>query len=365
MHFQQLRVRDFRNFSQLEAAFPDNPVFVLGDNGQGKTNLLEALSLVTSLRSFRTQDSSALLRWGSEPPEARLFFVMEHESLGSTELEIHLRNGSKRILLDGEPVRTLGEILGFFPTVTFSSQDIQLLRGAPGLRRRMVDLMLVLMDPGYYDVLTRYHQALRARNALLKQRAGLSQRRPFEDILVREGYELARRREGQMAAFNTHFQDAYRAISPVEEHPELLYQPSLSPGDPEAYARRFGERATRDQETGTTSLGPHRDDFRMLLQSHPAREFASEGQQRGLVLALRLGWVAWHRARGGVQPVILADDIVGELDPRRKRGFWECLGKDRQVIATGTRLPEEDPTHQWSVWRMQAGRIHLQPEFQS
>jgi DNA replication and repair protein RecF len=342
----------------LEAAFPEGAQFICGQNGQGKTNLLEALGLVTSLRSFRTTEIPALIRWEVQPREATLVYELSHDLLGETTLEIRLRPGSKKVFLDGNPVRRMSEILGQFPTVTFSSQDIQILRGSPSLRRRVMDMMFVVMDSAYYGILTRYYQALKSRNALLKQGAPGSQRRPFEEQLIREGWELTRMRRDLTARFHPHFESAYAGISGVEEFPELAYEPSIDEGDAGAYESAFQASWNRDRDTATTNRGPHRDDLGFRLQGHAAREFASEGQQRGIVLALRMGLVGWYRKAGGTPPVILADDIVGELDSSRKRGFWGALGTESQVIATGTAFPGEDDVHNWIRWRMEQGELH-------
>ena len=223
-----------------------------------------------------------------------------------------------------------------------------------------MDMMFVVMDPGYYGILTRYHQALKSRNALLKRGAPAAQRKPFEDQLIQEGWRLSQTREELLEVFRPHFETAYSGISGVEESPVLEYEPSIGESDEAAYARAFEASWNRDRDTGTTNRGPHRDDLGLRLQGHAAREFASEGQQRGLVLALRMGLVAWYRKAGGTPPVILADDIVGELDADRKRGFWRMLGEESQLIATGTVFPREDDFHQWTNWNMSEG--DLQPD---
>ncbi len=141
MRFERIRLMDFRNLKALEAGFGERAEFICGPNGQGKTNLLEALGFVTSLRSFRTTDPKSLIRWEAVGREAGLYFDIDHEERGATTLEIRLQAGSKKILVDGEPVRRMGEIIGLFPTVTFSSHDIQILRGGPALRRRFMDMV--------------------------------------------------------------------------------------------------------------------------------------------------------------------------------------------------------------------------------
>lgn len=357
MRFHGFRTLNFRNFSLLQVTFPPGNHFIRGRNGQGKTNLLEALGFATSLRSFRTTETTALLRWDARPRQATLVYEVEHPAMGETVLEIQLQAGLKRVLLDGNPVRRLGEIIGQFPTVTFSSHDIQILRGSPALRRRVMDMMFVVMEPSYLEALTRYFKALKSRNVLLKERSPVSQRRPFDELVKSSGWELTRLRAALAGGFQPLFREAYREMSDVEEDPDFRYVSSGESSCEEAYADAFEAAARRDEESGTTMRGPHRDDFSLRLQDHVAKDFASEGQQRGLVLALRMGLVKWYRHRQQIAPVILADDIVGELDTARKRGFWRMLGTGSQVIATGTAFPEEhgftNPVH----WKMESGRL--------
>ena len=220
--------------------------------------------------------------------------------------------------------------------------------------------MFVVMDPAYFGVLARYHQALKARNTLLKQGAQGSRLAPFDAVLLKEGWALNALREALLEAFRPHFEEAYAGISGVDESPELRLDQSLPAPDAATFSAIFESGKRRDLESRSTQRGPHRDDLDIRLLGHVARDFASEGQQRGLVLALRMGLFNWYKRRGGTTPVILADDIVGELDPQRRRGFWDMLGDSCQVIATGTVRPAEAGVQKWNHWLMEAAC--LQPE---
>lgn len=357
MRFTSLQVEDFRNFTRMGLAFGDGSQFICGENGHGKTNLLEALSLVTYLRSFRVSDIRPMLRVGTATGGARLLYQFSHEQFGETELEIQLSRGSKRLLLDGNPLRRLKDMIGLFPTVPLTSNDIQLLRGGPTLRRRWLDMMLVELHPPYYDCLINYHQALKSRNALLKQRANATARRPFETLLLEQGWQLQQMRTTLLEQFQPHFAHCYQCISGVAEQPEVVYAPNLVVADREDFERKFHDSKRRDEESGSTQRGPHRDDLELRLFGQAARDFASEGQQRGLVLALRLGMVEWLRAKSNVTPVILADDVVGELDAQRRLGFWHLVGGRCQVIATGTQFPAATDEIAWHFWHMRNGCV--------
>ncbi|MDP0499996.1 MAG: DNA replication and repair protein RecF [Verrucomicrobiota bacterium JB022] len=354
MRFKEVRLSEYRNVQLQALTLEGRDAFVVGPNGQGKTNLLEALSLVTALRSFRTTQNRTLVRWGGGG-EARLFFRLEHEQLGETELELSFKHGSKQVWLDGEKVGRLGEVLGRFPTVPFSSQDIQLLRGTPQARRQFLDLAIAAVDARYLDHLRKFHQALKERNRCLKERRPAAVRNAFEPTLAEHAAAVVRLRREAMAQLSRHLEEAYQTIATEDESPELCYLPNVEAEEPDAYGQLWKEHLERDQAMESTQRGPHRDDFNLRLFDRRAREYGSEGQQRGLVLSLRLAQARWFFERTGVHPVILADDILGELDPRRRQGFWNALLPDTQVIASGTELPRAEQSRPWAIWRVENG----------
>lgn len=357
LRIREVRLQNFRNIPQAAVDFPpDRPVFILGPNGQGKTNLLEAIGLITALRSFRTHEIPPLLHWGTS--EAGVRVLLDHPVRGETEFYLTLAKGRKHLRVDGEEITRLGSILGLFPTVAFSSQDIQLLRGAPLGRRQFLDLSLSATDATYYSTLRRYHGALKERNQLLKQGADPSLTRAFDAILLPAGAALMEKRRAGLAAFASDLEEAYRRISPTAEEPELRYAPDISGASADTWQQTLESARLRDREVGTTTRGPHRDDWELRLKGHAARPFASEGQQRGLVLALRVAQARWFARHGGAHPVILADDILGELDPQRRERFWKALDHPAQIIATGTALPGGNPGEAWAVIEVAAGQFH-------
>lgn len=356
MRILSLRSYQFRNLSSVDLKLDGDAHFFLGANGQGKTNLLEAIGLLTALRSFRTQDMAALVGWQTQGG-AHLRFNVEHPKMGETEVLIAVEGRKRSVEVDGNRLDKLADFIGLFPTVALSSQDIQMLRGAPQLRRRFLDLSIASVDPVYYEALRTYHQALRERNALLKQRASPALFRPFEQLLVKAAESLQQLRIKSLGYLDKHFQEAYRIISPEEEAPELVYRPSGQWQTAAELQAILDANREKDRMRETTGTGPHRDDFVLRLLDHRAREYASEGQQRGLVLALRLAQMHWIREQTGFSPIILADDILGELDPQRQRGFWRSIGSGHQLFATGTRPPTGPEGCEWQIWHVNKGTI--------
>lgn len=341
MRFVALNVQDFRNLPLARLQIGEGPLFILGGNGQGKTSLLEALCLTSALRSFRTSDARTMIRHGKRA--AKVFCELEHEREGRLTIEIELRIGGKTVSIDGNPLPRLSDLVGRYPTVPLSSQDIQLLRAGPSGRRKCIDMMLAEADKAAFDALRRYGKALQGRTSLLKRNA-LAEIAAFEKPLATAAAEIVAARRKAVAELSPIFRETYAHIAPETEIPDLVYKPDIDEETPEAFAKRFADARMKDIARGAGTCGPHLDDYDVRLGGKLAREYASEGQQRGLVLALRLAQARWLKAHTGILPVILADDIMGELDPSRRAAFWSSLGAPSQVIATGTEIPAAEKT---------------------
>lgn len=353
MRLRKLTLRHFRNAGFAALEFTGRQHFLVGANGQGKTNLLEAAGLVTALRSFRTTDQKLLVGHGQQC--AALAYVIEHERQGETHVTLKLRHDGKELWCDQARVTKLADYLGKFPTVVFSSQDMQLVRGSPALRRRWLDLTLAAMDAGYLRALQTATRALAERNALLKSgRAGAAELGAFEQTLAPAAAELIARRAAGLKALEKAMQAAYARIADDGEPASLAYQPNFAEPSAEALLARLEAGRARDQQFRTTLTGPHRDDFHFTVKHTAAKDFASEGQQRSLVLALRIAQAAWFQEKSGVRPVLLADDVLGELDPARRARFWSALDPEAQIIATGTHLPDAE-LGAWQVFEVADG----------
>ena len=348
MRLTRIRAADFRNLTFADVSTDAPRVFLLGDNGQGKTNLLEAAGLVSAFRSFRTTEITPLIRAGQAEARLRLDVAL----LGSdrAEVEVRLAKGSRKALLNGTLVTSVAQHLGQFPTIVFCSDDLRLVRGSPGNRRRWLDAAIGGTDGAYLTAVRNYTRALEGRNALLKsERRSEEELRAFEQAMQAPGQLIARTRAQVLPELAATLREACARAGFPDRGADLRYQPDCAA---EQLTETWLKMRPADLAAGTTLRGPQRDDFGILFGDEDASDYASEGQQRLLVLALSLARLQRDTQRAPTPPVILADDVLGELDDTRRRAFWEQVGEAHQVIATGTVPP---PSGQWLTYRVTDG----------
>ena len=355
MRLQSISLENFRNVEFARLDFSGSRTFLLGPNGQGKTNLLEAVAFAGVLRSFRFAGSDGLVR--HEAREARLMHRFLDESKIEREVLLSIDSrGAKSVELDGEKITRLADYVGVFPSVALSSRDFRLVRDGPGERRRWLDVSLSSSSPEYFEALRGYHRALRERNALLKRGGSDAEMDAFESSMLPAAAELTRFRREAIPRLSANLAESYEFLSEGKENAKLLYKPDLGDADSSDLPRLYESAREGDRALGSTRRGPHRDDFRFLLDSRDARNLASEGQQRGLVLALRLAEFSYLRELRENTPILLLDDALGELDLSRRGNFMSLLPKDAQVLASGTVMPEHDP-EEWEVFEVSAGEF--------
>ena len=360
MLIRKLTLSHFRNVRLASLAFSGTRQFFVGANGQGKSNLLEAAGCLTALRSFRTPDARNLVMHDS--PEAGIACEVEREDAAMGRVTIKIRREGKELWYGDKRVSRLADHVGRFPTVVFSSQDLQLIRGAPALRRRWLDLTLAAMDAAYLKALQDYARALAGRNSLLRRQDADVAREliAFERVLAPAGAAIVALRRERIDELAAEMGKAYARLSEGAEDASLRYKTALGGATAESLAALLESGRARDVQAGTTLTGPHRDDLVFDVGGADAGDFASEGQQRSVMLALRLAQAAWFHTSCRVRPVLLADDVLGELDPGRRERFWSALDPESQVIATGTSRP--DPVlGPWQVFTVAAGSFEPDP----
>lgn len=352
MRVRELCAEGFRNLEPL-AFTPDEGLnLICGENAQGKTNLLEALWLFTGGRSFRGAKDAELVAVGAE--QAKLSLAFDSQERSQTA-ELTLRGGVRRALLNGVPKRGMAELVGRFCAVIFSPEHLSLVKGGPAERRAFLDSALCQVRPAYAALYTRYRHTLDQRNALLKdisRHAELIDTLPiWDERLCRYGAALVREREAYLGRLSPLAQEHYEGISSGRERLELRYEPSFQ-GDMAA-ALRSARR--EDLRSGHTSVGPHRDDVAIALSGMAARSFASQGQQRSIVLALKLAEAGVLALSCGEEPVVFLDDVLSELDASRQSYLLGRLS-GRQIFLTGCELPRNLPAGGALFW-MERGRL--------
>ena len=324
MHLAHLRLRDFRNYARLDADFAPGFHLLLGDNAQGKTNILEAIYLIATLRSFRGVGSAQMIRHAQ-----RGYFVGgKVVGQGGHEIKMFWSLRERNLALDGRPVKKLGEYLGTLRTVVFCTEDLQLIKGNGRTRRRFMDLLLSQTQPGYLALLQRYMRAVRSRNALLKQLAPDPRSlESFSAEMVKLGNELIRYRRELIPKLSPLARLAYRRISNDAEELRMTYQPSVK----NDFVVELTQMRDRERRMRATLLGPHRDDLQLQLNEKSAAQFGSEGQKRTLAIALKMAQAEYLTGIHGSAPVLLIDDVMGELDVKRRSGLLPLLERARET----------------------------------
>jgi DNA replication and repair protein RecF len=345
MLVRKLWLTDFRSYSSLEVDLADGLTAVLGANGHGKTNLLEALGYLATLRSFRGAPTDALIRAGSERAVVRAEGTREGREL-LLEAEI-VAGGRNRILVNRQKLTRTRDLLGALRVTVFSPDDLALVKGGPGERRRYLDDVLVALHPRYDALQTDVERILRQRNALLKQCAGgtrFDESAAFTlDVwdakLAEAGTELGRARGDLVARLQPALGEAYAALASTSAAPvTLTYDaPWLAGGLAAALAGARADEVRR----GVTLVGPHRDDLVLHLDGLPARTHASQGEQRSLALALRLAGHALVTAETRTAPVLLLDDVFSELDPARSDALLAHLPAGQAILTSAAGLPPQ------------------------
>lgn len=360
MHVARLRLRNFRNYRRLDVEFGPGFHLLIGGNAQGKTNLLEAVYLLAALRSFRGAPAAQLVRHG-----AGGFLVgAEVVSARRDSARLYWSPAERRLTLNEEPVQRLVDYYGVLRAVVFCSEDIELIKGPGARRRRFMDLLCAQANPGFLVLRRRYAEAIKSRNALL--RAPSPDRRALEGFTLqaaRYGREIMQFRAELVPRISQAVRSAYCAFAPEAEQAELIYRPAAREDLTEAFRRNW----ERDLRLRTTTAGPHRDELLILLEGRPAADYASEGQKRSLAIALRMAQAEYLAEVHGAPPVLLLDDVVGELDARRRAGLLPLLERVRrargQVFMTCAQEPPLPPA---SVrprrWEVRAGTLRALPE---
>jgi DNA replication and repair protein RecF len=363
VRLKTLSVRDFRNIATADLTFPVQGVVIIGDNGQGKTNLLEAVAFLGTLRSVRNARDKDLVR--HDAVAAHLRGGVDEGAPREIGIGIERVSGRKKLVIDGVEITRQVDALGVLPSVSWSPTDVSLVAGGPVERRRYLDVTLSLCSRAYVNALRRYRAALDRRNATLRDvaRRGRSEGAvaAWEPALAEHGAVLV---DTRRAWTDEHGAEFTRLCAAIGERASatLAYESDVAEGADTAprLAELLSRERAHDVQRGTTSVGPHRDDLNIALDAHDARTFGSAGQQRTAAIALRLLEARTLRATGRGHPVLLLDDPFAELDATRTARTLALLAEEDvgQVMLAVPR-ETEIPAHfaRLTRWRVQGGVV--------
>ncbi len=339
-------MHDFRNYRRLQLELIANRLLVIGPNGVGKSNLLEAVELLGSLRSHRASNDGDLIFWNKDQAILRV--------IDSTDdcLELTLnRKGGRRASKNSKTLARQVDLLGSFRCVGFSALDLTLVRGEPALRRNWLDRLVQQLEPIYSDLTTRFGRLLRQRNKLWRNYKDTNNREfvqllnAFDSQMALVSTRIHRRRKRALAYLQPLASQWQKRLSQDKEELELIYLPgSLLEGDEEELSWRLSiekqllNQRPDEEKSGFCKVGPHRDEIAFLLNKSAARKFSSAGQQRTLVLSLKLAELELIGEIIGEPPVLLLDDVLAELDQTRQLILLEAVGEKHQCLISATDL---------------------------
>ncbi len=336
MGVRSVRLFRFRNLADAEVPVDAEEIFLVGENGQGKTNFLESVYLLAFGSSFRSRHEEDLIRRGDN--EAAVQGVYGEDGQSRTVSVRLRRDGRKEIEVDSKPVADRKELAENIPVILFCHSDLEFVTGAPEQRRWFFNQTQSLFDPLHIDALRRYRRVLKSRNlALREQRHELID--VYDQQLAANGLELQRRRVVTSEEFNRTFGPIFAKVSSAAESLRIVYKPSWPEPSQEAALAALAASRGRDEAAAVTTTGPHRDDFRFVAAGRDYARLASTGQVRLLALSLRVAQAAYVQAMSRRRPVLLLDDVLLELDAGHRGRFLAALPGYEQAFFTF--LPDE------------------------
>ena len=344
MYIQSVDLDNFRNYGRLHLELDGGVHVFYGDNGQGKSNLLEAVYLAAVNKSFRGSKDKEMIRFGAK--EAHVKIVLSRKDV-SHRIDLHLKEtGNKGIAVDSVPIRKTRDFLGMLKCVMFSPEDLQIVKNGPAERRRFLDTELCVLDPIYFDALSTYRKVLDQRNQLLKdiytEPSLQDTLEAWDAQLVRYGTMIIEQRRTFLKDLDPLVRDFHEKLSGGKESLSLIYEPNVTA---ENFAETLEKNRNKDIYAKTTGTGPHRDDFEFRITSREeerpldCRVYGSQGQQRTCALALKMAEIEIVREKTGDTPVLLLDDVLSELDANRQKYLLDSL-EDVQTLITCTGLDD-------------------------
>ena len=362
MYIKEIELKDFRNYKELRTSFSKNVNIFLGNNAQGKTNLLEGIYLNAMAKSFKTTKDKELIRFGEEFCKIKTIAFFDDDE-HSTEIVIN-KEGKKGVKLDGVKINRTSELLERIFIIIFSPEDLKIVKDEPEKRRKFIDRELCQIKPGYYNDLNNYKRVLKQRNTYLKEdRIEISILDIWDHELARYGSKVIARRNEFIKRINEISKEIHKNISGGKENLELNYEPNISfSSELESdFYEIISSNRNDDIRNRTTGRGPHKDDLKISADGIDLRKYGSQGQQRTAALSLKLSEIKLIEEEMGEKPILLLDDVLSELDNDRQNFLIHSLGGNQLFITTtdisgkvARQLPEG------KVFKITAGQIDIE-----
>lgn len=334
MHISKLYLKDFRNIVEAEISLSPSLNIILGKNGQGKTNLLEGISLLSTTKSFRAKRPKELIRWGADSASV---FATLHREESSINLAVQISPEKRVFYINDEETAKISSFLGTLLTVTFIPQDLELIKGSPIGRRAFLDKCVIDINPELFGSYSHYRKALEHKNALLRSHeVSYKEISPWNEILAKHGSRIFQARLETLQALERETNEELEILKSPEKKCSLELE-TRSTNSEEDFYQKLEHSFQRERERRGSVFGIHRDDIAIKIDDIDARSYASQGQTRSLVIALKLGSLRLIEERRKEAPVVLLDDVDSELDSTRRENLLTRVQEgDRQVIITGT-----------------------------
>ncbi|MFC1530133.1 DNA replication/repair protein RecF [Gemmatimonadota bacterium] len=340
VQLRNLSLQAFRNYSSFEFEPDPGLTLIVGPNGQGKTNLVEAIYFLCLGRSFRERSDRRLIMFGEQTAQLEGLFDRAQEN-GSIRIIID-REAGKKAMIDGVEVERLRDLVGQVPVVGFTPEDNDIVKGDPASRRRFLDLVLAQTSREYLESLQRYRRALAQRNICLREgRAELLE--SWEEALVKHGTVIREHRARLVEYFSEQALETYGEISPTKETFSIEYRPRpvLENGGEAELASALESGRDDDLERGFTGTGPHRDDLNMEIGARHLRLYGSHGQARTALATLKLGEVAYYTHARDCRPILVMDEVASVLDRDRTGNLLALLSREASQVFITSPTEEE------------------------
>ncbi len=333
MYIKRLQMLNYRNYIALDISFSKNVNVFIGDNAQGKTNILESIYYCAFAKSHRTSKDKELINWNGENTFISLS-VSKKRIDKRIDINI-LKDGKKAIKINKIKVNKIGELFGSFNVVMFSPEDLKIIKDSPGVRRRFIDMELCQLNSRYYYNLVQYNKILNERNIVLKNmKIDKDILDVYDSQLIDYGYNIITDRINYMDKLNYYGKNIHEDITSGKEQIEFKYVSTIKDlkNIKEDFYKILKQNRIKDIDRGVTSVGPHRDDFLVLINNVDTKIYGSQGQQRTAVLTIKFSSLKIIKELTGENPVLLLDDVLSELDFSRKKYILSTIGGLQTII---------------------------------